>query len=95
VPQASRPREQVENHGRACTQVLFLHKAELGFFHFLEIVTGWLVPCTGQKIPVAENRFLHAGKGAGNTNEKSRGLLYVYRKFHVQASVPGEVVEDR
>ncbi len=29
---------------RACTQVLFLCKAELGFFHFLEIVTGWLVP---------------------------------------------------
>jgi hypothetical protein len=27
------PREQVENHGRACTQVLFLSKAELGFFH--------------------------------------------------------------
>jgi hypothetical protein len=29
---------------RAYTQVLFLRKAELGFFHFLEIVTGWLVP---------------------------------------------------
>jgi hypothetical protein len=28
---------------RACTQVLFLRKAELGFFHFLEIVIGWLV----------------------------------------------------
>jgi hypothetical protein len=27
---------------RACTHVLFLRKAELGFFHFLEIVTGWL-----------------------------------------------------
>jgi hypothetical protein len=24
----------------------------MGFFHFLEIVTGWLVPSTGQKIPV-------------------------------------------
>jgi hypothetical protein len=51
VPEAGRPREQVENYGpreqvendgRACTQVLFLHKAALGFFHFLEIVTGWL-----------------------------------------------------
>jgi hypothetical protein len=42
-------------------QVLFLHKAELGFFHFLEIVTGWLVPSAGQKIPLAEN-----------TKEKSR-----------------------
>jgi hypothetical protein len=30
----------------------FLPKAELGFFHFLEIVTGWLVLYTGQKIPV-------------------------------------------
>ncbi len=37
---------------RAYTQVLFLRKAELGFFHFLEIVTGWLVPSAGQKIPV-------------------------------------------
>ncbi len=76
-PKAGRPREQVENHGRACTQVLFLCKAELGFFHFLETVTGWLVPSAGQKIPVqpgwylplhnillAENRFLQAGKGS-------------------------------
>jgi hypothetical protein len=42
LPEAGRPREQVESRGRACTQVLFLLKAELGFFHFLEIVTGWL-----------------------------------------------------
>jgi len=55
------------------------------FFHFLEIVTGWLVPSAGQKIPVqsgrylppqkiplAENRFLQAGKGAENAKEKSR-----------------------
>jgi hypothetical protein len=75
VPEAARPREQAENHGRACTKVLFLRKAELGFFHFLEIVRGWLVPsAAGQKIPVhpggyrppphkiplAENRFLQA-----------------------------------
>jgi hypothetical protein len=39
MPKVGRPPEQVENHGRACTQVLFLRKAELGFFHFLEIVT--------------------------------------------------------
>jgi hypothetical protein len=68
-----------------CTHVHFLHKAELRFFHFLEIVTGWLVPSTGKKIPVqpgwylprlkirhAENRFLQVGKGAENTKEKSR-----------------------
>jgi hypothetical protein len=85
VPKARRPREQIKNHRRACTQVLFLCKAELGFFHFLEIMTGWLVPSAGKKIPVnpgwylpprkiplAENRFLQAGKGAENTKEKSR-----------------------
>jgi hypothetical protein len=36
-------REQVENHGRPVRRSFFLHKAELGFFHVLEIVTGWLV----------------------------------------------------
>jgi hypothetical protein len=40
------------NRRRPSTQVLFLHEAELGFFHFLEIVTGWLVPSAGQKSPV-------------------------------------------
>jgi hypothetical protein len=48
-------------------------------------VTGWLIPSAAQKIPVqpgwylplqkiqlAENRFLQAGKGAENTKEKSR-----------------------
>jgi len=52
VPHASRLREQVKNGGRACIQVLLLSRAELGFFHFLEIAKGWLVPSTGQKIPV-------------------------------------------
>ncbi len=40
VPKAGRVREQVQNHGRACTQVFFLGKAELGLFHFVEIVIG-------------------------------------------------------
>jgi hypothetical protein len=36
VPEPGTPlREQVTNHGRACTRILFLHKADLGFFHFL------------------------------------------------------------
>jgi hypothetical protein len=48
-------------------------------------MTGWLVPSAGQKIPLepdwylppqniplAENRFLQAGKGAENAKEKSR-----------------------
>jgi len=46
VAEASRLKEQVENHRRACTQVLYLCKAKLGFFHFLGIVTDWLVPST-------------------------------------------------
>jgi len=75
----------------ACTQVLFLRKVELGFLHFLEIVTSWLVPSAGQKIsvqpgwylplqkiPLAEDRFLQTGKGAENTKEKSRAVLYVF-----------------
>jgi hypothetical protein len=48
-------------------------------------VIGWQVPSAGQKfpvqpgcylppqkIPLAENRFLQAGKGAENTKEKSK-----------------------
>jgi hypothetical protein len=82
VPEVGRPKQQVENYERACTQVLFLQKTELGFFHFSEIVTGWLVPSTGQKIPVQPgwclppqkisltvNSFLQEGNGAENTEE--------------------------
>jgi hypothetical protein len=56
----------------------------VGFFHFLEIMTGWLVPSAGEnipvepdwcipgwKIPLDENRFLQASKGPENTKEKS------------------------
>jgi hypothetical protein len=35
---------------------------------------GWYLP--PQKIPIVENRFLQAGKGAGNTKEKSRQCFY-------------------
>jgi len=59
VPEASRPWEHVENHRRACTQVFFLCKAEL-------------VLSAGQKILLAEDRFLQAHKRAENTKEKSR-----------------------
>jgi hypothetical protein len=58
VPKAARLREQVKIHGRAGTHVLFLCKAELGFFHFLEIVTGWLVPSVSQKISVQPGWYL-------------------------------------
>jgi len=74
VPEAGRLKEKVKNHERDCTQLPFLRNAELRCFHFLEIVTGWLVPSAGkkipeqpgwylppQKIPLAENRFLQAG----------------------------------
>jgi hypothetical protein len=47
VPKAGRSREQLEKHRTTGTQVLFQSTAELGFFHFLEIVTGWLVPSAG------------------------------------------------
>jgi hypothetical protein len=70
--------------GRAYTEVHFLSIAELGFFHFLEIMTGWLLPSASQKttiqhgwylppqkILLAGNRFLQAGKGAENTKENS------------------------
>jgi len=83
VPKAGRLKEQVENHRKASSiQVLFLRKAELEFFHFLEIVTSWYLLLIRKsqyslvgifrKIPLAENRFLQAGKGAKNTKEKSR-----------------------
>jgi hypothetical protein len=82
-------REQVENHGRPVRRSFFLHKAELGFFHILEIVTGWLVTfrlvrttrvqpgwyLPPQKIRLAENRFLQAGKGAENTKAKIQAVL--------------------
>jgi hypothetical protein len=58
VPEASRLREQVDNGGRACIQVLLLSRAELGFFHFLEIVKGWLVPSTiSEKKPVRRSQY--------------------------------------
>ncbi len=72
----------------------FLSKAELWFFHFLEIVTGWLVSSAGQKIlvqpgwylplqkiPLAQNRFLRAGKGDENTKEKSKQCFKFSQTF--------------
>jgi len=93
VPQ----RKQVENHGRACThsRPFPLLKGELGFFfHFLEIVTDWLVPSAGQKIiPVQpgwylpplkkthllKNRFCFTQvKGAENTKRKKKIQALLY-----------------
>jgi hypothetical protein len=36
-----------------------------------------VVPSGGHKIPLAENRYLHAGKGAENTKEKIQAMLYI------------------
>jgi hypothetical protein len=60
-------------------------------------VAGWLVPSDGkkipeqpgwylppQKIPLAENRFLQAGKGAENTKEKSRQCFEGMRRAHAK-----------
>jgi len=72
-------------------------RAELGFFHFFEIVTGWLVPFAGQKIPLQpgwylplqknplaeNNRFLQARKGAENTKEKIQAVLYRHESYLV------------
>jgi hypothetical protein len=76
---------QVMYRRRACTQVLFLRKAELGFFQ-----AGWYVllvrrsqhslagPFLPQKVPLAANRFLQVGKGAENIKEKSRHCFTWY-----------------
>jgi len=70
---------------RACTQVLFLRKSELGFFHFLEIVqAGWYLPLVRRSqyslAPTSHHRksrlrkrgFFRQNKGAENKKEKSR-----------------------
>jgi hypothetical protein len=41
---------------------------------------GWYLP--PQKIPLAENKFLQAGKGAENTKEKSR-QCFTWGKEHI------------
>jgi len=84
VPEAGTLREQVENQGRACcSQVLYLCKAELGFYHFLDLVTGlvgtfswsedpstaWLVP--SRRSHLLGTCFFREVKGAENTKEKS------------------------
>jgi hypothetical protein len=82
VPEAGRLRDNRSKITEGpVTQVLF---PELGFFHFFwnsdrlagtfrwwseDPSTTWLV---SSKVPLAENRFLEARKGAKNTKEKSR-----------------------
>jgi hypothetical protein len=69
LPKACRPREKVKNHGRACTEVLFLGTQSwvfslfrnsdrlAGAFRWSEDPSiAWLVPSTAED-PLAENRF--------------------------------------
>ncbi len=44
---------------------IFLSNWELGFFHFLEIVTSWLVASAAQKIPVQPGWYLPQPKKTG------------------------------
>jgi hypothetical protein len=94
VPEAGRLREQVENHGRACTHVLFLWKANLGFFHFLETVTGCLVLSLGQKDPNA------AWLVPSTTEDRSRTLktgffMQVRQLKIIQMKNPGNALHSR
>jgi hypothetical protein len=86
VPRAGRQRAD----GPVLRSFSYLNQS-WDFFHFLEIMTGWLVPSAVQKIPVqpgrylppqkiplAENRFLQAGKGAENAKEKSKECFTHY-----------------
>jgi hypothetical protein len=41
----------------------------------IPVQPGWYLP--PQKIPLSENRFLQAGKGAENAKEKSKQCFYV------------------
>ncbi len=52
-----RSQAHISNHRKAYTKVLFLRKAELRFFHFLEMVTGWLD--ADQNVPVRPGWYLH------------------------------------
>jgi len=97
-------RSLLESHGGACTQVLFLCKAELGFFHILEIVTGWLGTFgwskqpgsyfPPQKIWLAENRFLHAGKEA-EYKGKILAALYKAQQLSMQSHLLHLTVTQR
>ncbi len=69
----------------AGTQVLFLCKAELGFFHFLEIVTCWLLPSAGQKIPVVLAGTCHRRR----SRLLKTGFFGQVRELKIQRKNPG------
>jgi hypothetical protein len=63
VPEAGRPREQVENRGRACAEGPFPTESRAGIFSLFR-----------NSDRLAENTFLQADKGAENTKEKSSSV---------------------
>jgi hypothetical protein len=73
---------------RACTQVLFLSKVELGFFHIFEIVTGWLVPSIGQKIPMQPSWYLPPQK----IPLAGRNFFRQVRELKMQRKNPGNAL---
>ncbi len=71
---------------RACTEVLFLRKAELRFFHFLEIVTGWLTFRWSEDPSTLRVQFSAAGSSwAGRWGWRRFATLY--HELEVAASV--------
>jgi hypothetical protein len=72
--------------------VLFLHKGELGFFHFLETVTGRLVSSAGQKIPRSQYRLARTFH-----RKKSRilktGFFKQVRELKIQRKNPGSALQ--
>jgi hypothetical protein len=47
-------------------------KAELGFFHFVEIVTGWLVPSTAEEPACCKTGFFRHVRELKIQRKKSR-----------------------
>ncbi len=71
----------MKNRRRAWVQALFLCKESWVFSLFRN--SDRLVPSTGQKISLAENRFLQVGKRAENTREKSRQCFKCAKRLNL------------
>jgi hypothetical protein len=59
----------------ACCCWLSTRLTDSGTFFPLPLAPGTFLP--PYKIPLAENRFLQAGKGAENTKKKFQAVLYL------------------
>ncbi len=89
VPEAGRPRELVENHRRACTQVIFLHNERAGTFSLFRNSDRLADTFRSSEDPSyslagtfhgKRSRLLKTGffrhVGAENTKEKIQALLF-------------------